>query len=83
MHPSRPNVQRKIVAVQVQGDRGVVVGGLNDLRVHLVGPLCGNELRDLLDRIDIGVLEIALLHFCEPDVSRNSGDRRRRLVSST
>lgn len=53
---------------------GHVVGSLNDLGIHLVSPLGGDQFGDLLDRVDVGILEIALGQRSEGDISRKAGD---------
>src|SRR6185295_18114173 len=69
---------------QALGDGGEhVIGGLDDLRVHLIGALRRDELGNLLHRIDVGVLEVALIHAAKARFPRHADDgraRRRRLA---
>jgi len=46
-----------------------VVGRLNDLGVHLIGALRGDQLGDLLDRVDVGGLQISLLQAAEAGIA--------------
>src|SRR5690606_37432988 len=51
------------------------------LRVHLVGSLSGDELRNFLDRIDVGVLEVTLPDAGKADITRHADHRRTRGLS--
>ena len=52
-------------AHQVGGRRQHLVGGGDDLGVHLVGALRGDQVGDFVDRLDVGLFEIALLQVAE------------------
>ena len=53
-------------AHQVGGCRQHLVGCRDDLGVHLVGALCGDQIGDLADRFDIGLLKRTLLQVAVP-----------------
>src|SRR5581483_10507982 len=82
--PSASGTDRRVrasLANVLRDDVIHVVCCRDDLRVHLVGPLCRYELRDLLDGIDIGILEITLLDRRVTGIAGVADDRVARCHS--
>ena len=69
-------------AHQVGGCRQHLVGGGDDLAVHFVGALRGDQIGDLAHRFDIGLLEIALLQVPGAVGGRQAILRRAELVAA-
>jgi len=58
-----------------------LIGGADDLGVHLIGALRGDQVGDFRNHLDVGRFKIALLHVAEAvgigeAVLRRSGSRR-------
>src|SRR5271163_4536406 len=62
-------------APQIRYGAGHLIGRLNDLRIHLIGALGGDQVGDLRHRIDVGGFEISLLQNAERGVAGHA-DRR-------
>src|SRR5207247_10594634 len=76
------------LAEHVGGGLQHLVGWTDDLGVHLVGALRGDQVGDFCDHLDIGLFEIALLHVAEAvgvgdTVLRRAGGRgvREQIVA--
>ena len=65
-----------ILAKALGDRRRHLVGRLDHLGVHFVGALGGDQLGDLLDGIDVGALQIALMDLAEAGIAGNADDRR-------
>src|SRR5580704_3322621 len=76
------NISQSPLPHQLRGGLQHLVGSRDHLRVHLIGALGGDQVRDLGDRVDVRLLEIALLQAA---VAVDAGDavlrrpRRRRV----
>ena len=54
-------------------DSGHIISSLNDLGVHLIGPLGRDQLGDLTNGIDIRTLKVTLLHRSKRDAAGQAG----------
>src|SRR5262245_44424913 len=59
--------------LQLVGGGEHVVGGGDDLGVHLVGALGDDQGRDFGDRVDVGGFGVALLQGADADRARRAG----------